>query len=324
VNWGRILTASLAVVLTFCACSGGPGGGRSDDRTSPAGSSLSGRIAFDNFDDVWTIDADGTDLTRLTHSPGPDFDPSWSPDGTRIAFRRERSGEPEIWIMNADGTEQRRLTDGLSPAWSPDGSLIAFAGPSGSSGIITVIRPNGTGRRTLPHTEGGEYPSWSPDGTRIVFNSNLTGDHLMYVAQADGSRVVGPVGGGEGWQVDWSPDGRFILFTSNRDHPDNYTDVYVMRPDGSGVRRLTHQRAYTPAWSPDGEHIVFSAPACSSRRRAARVRSLFRPSTSERPRCPIGPTEAAPRCFDGDGAFRLKTRAMKALFACKCARRQGR
>ncbi len=210
--------------------------------------------------DVYVVDADGTGLRRLTTSPGDDFDPSWSPDGTRIAFRRERSGEPEIWIMNVDGTEQRRLTDGLSPAWSPDGSLIAFAGPSGSSGIITVIRPDGTGRRTLPHTEGGEYPSWSPDGTRIVFNSNLTGDHLMYVAQADGSKVVGPVGGGEGWQVDWSPDGRFILFTSHRDHLDNYTDVYVMRPDGSGVRRLTQQRAYTPAWSPDGEHIVFSAP----------------------------------------------------------------
>ena len=62
-------------------------------------SSLSGRIAFDNFEDVWTIDADGTDLTRLTRAPYPEFDPSWSPDGTEIAFRSERSGEPEIWIM---------------------------------------------------------------------------------------------------------------------------------------------------------------------------------------------------------------------------------
>jgi TolB protein len=211
---------------------------------------------FDNFDDVWTIDAGGTDLTRLTHSPWPEFDPSWSPDGTQIAFRSERSGEPEIWLMNADGKGQRRLTAGLSPAWSPDGSLIAFSGMDG----LSVIRPDGTGRRVLPHTEGGEYPSWSPDGSRIAFDSNVIRQHTMYVAQADGSKVVDLSSVGEGWQVDWSPDGRSILFTSHRDRPDNYTDVYVMRPDGSAVRRLTHGLGQTPAWSPDGDHIVFSAP----------------------------------------------------------------
>jgi TolB protein len=225
-------------------------------------SSLSGRIAFDNHDDVWTINADGTNLTRLTHSPWPEFDPSWSPDGSLIAFRSERrSEEPEIWVMEADGTGQRRLTEGLSPAWSPDGSLIAFSAPREPNGILSVIRPDGSGLRALPHTEGGEYPSWSPDGTQIAFNSNLTGDHVMYIAEADGSKVVDLSRVGEGWQVDWSPDGRSILFESSRDYSEpGYGDVYVMRPDGSGVRRLTNQRAYTPAWSPDGEHIVFSAP----------------------------------------------------------------
>jgi TolB protein len=262
----RILLLAVAGTLVLGACSGGSDREQPQDRPSASavvsealGSSLSGRIVFDTFDDVWAIDADGTDLTRLTHSPWPEFDPSWSPDGRQIAFRSERSGEPEIWLMNGDGTGQRRLTAGLSPAWSPDGSLIAFSGMEG----LSVIRPDGTGRRVLPDTEGGEYPSWSPDGSRIAFNSNLTGDHVMYIAQADGSKVVDLSRVGEGWQVDWSPDGRSILFTSHRDHPDNYTDIYVMRPDGSGVRRLTHRVGQTPAWSPDGDHILFSAPGLS-------------------------------------------------------------
>jgi TolB protein len=260
----RMLTMALVGTLMVGACSGGSDREQPQDRVSPSSTashggdlpSLSGRIVFDNFDDVWTIDAGGTDLTRLTHSPWPEFDPSWSPEGTQIAFRSERSGEPEIWLMNADGTGQRRLTAGLSPAWSPDGSLIAFSGMDG----LSVIRPDGTGRRVLPHTEGGEYPSWSPDGSRIAFDSNVIRQHTMYVAQADGSKVVDLSSVGEGWQVDWSPDGRSILFTSHRDRPDNYTDVYVMRPDGSAVRRLTHGLGQTPAWSPDGDHIVFSAP----------------------------------------------------------------
>ena len=284
---GRIRATSLAVVLLVAAC-GGPG--VSSPSPSAAGStqpssggglvsvppssgggpiSASGRIVFDNHDDVWAINADGTGLTKLTDSAGHDFDATWSPDGALIAFRSERSGDPEIWVMSADGTEQHRVTAGLSPAWSPDGSQIAYSSPGDipcppGTGLqctgLSIMNADGSGQHRVPNADGGEYPSWSPDGTRIAFNSNLTGDHVMYIVQPDSSNLVDLSGVGEGWQVDWSPDGQLILFTSSRDYTDNYTDVYVMRPDGSDIRRLTNLRAYTPAWSPDGSHIVFSAP----------------------------------------------------------------
>jgi TolB protein len=278
----RRTLSMAAVLLLLAACSGGSAPHRphpmvrpSSAPSTPIGTpsavtSLSGRVVFDNSQDVWSINADGTDLTRLTRSPWPEFDAMWSPDGTRIAYRSERNnGDPEIWLMYADGSGPHRLARGLSPAWSPDGSKIAYASPGEilcppgrgprCTGI-SIMNADGSRQHRVSHTDGGEYPSWSPDGKRIAFNSNLTGSHVMYIVDVDGSRVVDLSGVGEGWQVDWSPDGQSILFTSHRDHPDNYTDIYVMRPDGSGVKRLTHNRGYSPAWSPDGSHIVFSAP----------------------------------------------------------------
>jgi TolB protein len=277
----RRILSTAAVFLLLVACSTNsttdrpqPTAGASASPSIPPGTrsavtSPSGRIVFDNFNDVWSINADGTGLTRLTRSPWHQFDASWSPDGTRIAFRSEHSGDSEIWLMNADGSGQHRLARGISPAWSPDGSKIAYSSPGDKlcppgrgprCPGISIMNADGSGQHRLPDTDGGEYPSWSPDGKRIAFNSNLTGDHVMYVVDIDGSHVVDLSKAGEGWQVDWSPDGRSILFTSHRNYPDNYTDICVMRPDGSGVTRLTHDRAYTPAWSPDGSHIVFSAP----------------------------------------------------------------
>jgi dipeptidyl aminopeptidase/acylaminoacyl peptidase len=158
-NTRRTISTAALLLLLLAACSVGsapsppqtartstspldPTGARSAD------TALSGRIVFDNFDDVWSINADGTDLTRLTRSPWPEFDATWSPDGTQIAFRSEpKDGDPEIWLMNADGSEQQGLARGLSPAWSPDGSKIAYASP-GTSFVLPAAGAGAQGSRS--------------------------------------------------------------------------------------------------------------------------------------------------------------------------------
>ena len=265
----RFAIVVMAVVM-LTGCSGAAGIAASGGDGTPSGSSppihltaLPGRLVFDNTHDIWSVNADGTGLRRLTHAPWREFDPSWSPDGRLIAYRAEPHGHPQVWVMNADGSGQRRLTrDGGFPAWSPDGSMIAYAtagGPFGRSSIA-LMTADGSRRRLVPHTKYGEYPSWSPDGQRIAFNSNVSGQGLMYIVDLGTSRLVDLSAAGQGHEVAWSPDGRSILFASDRDHPDNYNDIYEMHPDGSGVRRLTHVRAEAPAWSPDGRYIAFSAP----------------------------------------------------------------
>jgi len=121
---------------------------------------------------IFVMNADGTDLTRLTDAPGEDGWPAWSPDGSQVVFSSGRddcsisqsadclsTGDigpwADAWIMNADGSEQHRLTDGFAQffAWSPDGEAILVAG----AGDMYLIRRDGTGTTPLK-VEGAAHP----------------------------------------------------------------------------------------------------------------------------------------------------------------------
>jgi dipeptidyl aminopeptidase/acylaminoacyl peptidase len=154
-------------------------------------------------------------------------------------------------LIHPDGGRMRRL-DGGAPfgvAFSPDGSRIAYADAFGFG--LRVQRADGRGREhTL--TRGSDFdPDWSPNGQRVVFSRLYEGDDYrqeLRIKEGTGSRPLT-----DGSDPAWSAKGK-IAFV----HSDG--GIYVIRPDGSGLRRVVEQGA-EPDWSPDGRLIVYTRRA---------------------------------------------------------------
>src|SRR5229473_3031682 len=139
----------------------------------PAWSPDGKKIAFTSMGEVYVMNADGSNPTRLTNDPAGGSAPAWSPDGKKIAF----TSMAEVYVMNADGSSPTRLTysrpdwdSADQAAWSPDGSKIAltrasfgYCDPdgvcsgSGATLVISVINADGTGIHDLASGSGAAW-----------------------------------------------------------------------------------------------------------------------------------------------------------------------
>ncbi|MGH9531840.1 MAG: TolB family protein [Terriglobales bacterium] len=172
------------------------------------------------------MDADGSNVQRLTHTPGSgkfSSDPAWSPDGNWIAFDSNLDGNQEIYVMSSDGSHLKRLTytpgkrHSYKPHWSRDGKQFAFSSTrDGSSDNwfesveIYTMDTDGSNVRRLTHATDEGYTSsdakWSLDGKKIAF---LSGPGAKKIKQWRKSR-----------------------------------EIYVMDADGSNGQRLTFNKAH--------------------------------------------------------------------------------
>jgi TolB protein len=289
---------STVLALAAAGLAAGCGGGSSDDATkttaSPRGPALGGRIAFRRYFDagqttgaIFTVNPDGTEERQVTRPPNDTVDdqPAWSPDGRTIAFERCRREKPcAVWTVRPDGSGLRQLSHGReesAPAWSPDGRHLAMDRASGTvvhdqieTSEVVVAGADGRHARTvarLTHHRGDVGGAvWSPDGRRLIYevvpavSSEAEAPHpALYVVDARGgkpARITRPTLRA-GDHPDWSPDGSRIVFRTQPNGEGPGGDVFTARPDGSGMRRLTHNDGtsivLSSSYSPDGRWIAY-------------------------------------------------------------------
>jgi Tol biopolymer transport system component/DNA-binding winged helix-turn-helix (wHTH) protein len=210
----------------------------------------------------------------LTDLADPTSEPAFSPDGTRVAFRRQgyAAGNSGIFVKKIGSQQLLQLTtnpEDCCPVWSPDGQTIAFSRFNGKEHEIYTLSAAGGGPRKLYSTAIGPRHGaldWSPDGESIAFaGESPQGTSSIFVLSKEGvaRRVTETPPLNRDWGPAFSPDGQSLAFIRTQEIglPEN---ILVM-PAGGGESRtvVTFYNGILgpPAWTSDGQFIVFASGA---------------------------------------------------------------
>ncbi|MBA3528234.1 MAG: tandem-95 repeat protein, partial [Propionibacteriaceae bacterium] len=214
--------------------------------------------------EIYTMNADGTGVKRLTNNQAVEATPSFSKDGRWIAYSSSPGtdgGSSEIYVMDTDGGNQTRLTDNsvddLNPAFSPDGSKIVFdSNSAGNRDLYVMNAEDGSQRTAVAQSEEPEYdPVFNATGTKIAFVSKAKYDDQLVIW------VMDAPGYSTGWNYQ-SGTYQSRTYQISRGYAGGYVATNDVEPtfDRSGI-----DVAFA---SSSGENSIYSAdviyPSCYS------------------------------------------------------------
>jgi TolB protein len=244
----------------------------------PSFSSDGRQIAITSWRDgnaeIYVMDADGSNVRRLTNHPAFDQYPVFSPDGTQVAFQSNREDERiEVYLQNLnDGSPPRRLTKsagitGLFPkCWSSDGTrMLVFTNRNGHDQIEVIAVAPFPGEVLLGDPAADlSFPRLSADGKRLLHEAKLADGRFDLRVTDLNTRTSRTLFKTERdypisfhLEPAWSPDRTQIAFSARAA---GNSEIFVVNADGTGLRNLTNNPLLdsSPVFSPDGTHIVFA------------------------------------------------------------------
>ncbi|HEY0458606.1 MAG TPA: Ig-like domain-containing protein [Pyrinomonadaceae bacterium] len=226
-----------------------------------------GKVVFqsnrDGNSEIYVMDGDGANQTRLTTNTLTDFAPYFSPDGSKILYtQRDFCGGFLIRVMDSDGNNQVNLGSWINynvydaTAWSADSEKLVLGALDG----LYVINADGTNRRRLAAVNS-DYASWARDAGKIAFlNYSASSRGEVFSINPDGTNLVRLTNAPtlSKYYIVASPDGSKVAFVQD-DGGTRNENIYVVNADGTNRRKITNftgSRYWQPAWSPDSTRVT--------------------------------------------------------------------